>query len=94
MSLEMAIEAVEAEAVRGQNAKLATLASPSNLSVTPGPPVSQNGKVRHSLATLWAGFLRHANDGPPDREATPDHGTRSKGRTWLTEVLGRASRAG
>jgi hypothetical protein len=44
MSLEMAVEAVEAEAVRGQNAKLAALSSSSNFSVTPGPPPSQNGK--------------------------------------------------
>ena len=34
-SLEMAIEAVEAKAVRGQSAKLATLASSSNRLVTP-----------------------------------------------------------
>jgi hypothetical protein len=93
MSLEMAIEAVEAEVVHGQNAKLATLASSSNLSVTPGPPVSQNGKVRLSLATLWAGFLRQANGSAPGRKATPDHSTDTKGRTWLTEVLGRASGA-
>jgi hypothetical protein len=89
-SLEMAIEAAEANSVRGENAKLATLASSSNRSVRPAPPVSQNGKVRLSLAALWGGFLRRADDGAP----TPDHGTDSNSRTWLTEVLGRASRAG
>src|SRR5712691_10698363 len=50
MSLEMAIEAVEAETVCEQNAKLATLAtSPlrANVSVTPSPPATQNGEVRH-----------------------------------------------
>ena len=90
MSLEMAIEAVEAEAVRRQNANLATPASSSNRSVRPAPPVSQNGKVRLSLAALWGGFLRRADDGAP----TSDNDTDRKGGTWLTEVLGRASRAG
>ena len=90
MSLEMAIEAVEAEAVRRQNANLATPASSPNRSAVPVRPVSQNGKVRLSLATLWGGFLCPADDGAP----MPDHGTDSNSRTWLTEVLGRASRAG
>jgi hypothetical protein len=92
MSLEIAIEAVEAEAVREQNAKLAALVSSSSLSVTLGPPGSQKGKVRHSLAMLWTGFLRQPDDGAPDREALPDQSTDSKGRTWLTELLARASR--
>jgi hypothetical protein len=94
MSLEMAIEAVEAEAVREQNAKLAPLRA--SVSVTPSPPANQNGEVRHSLATLWAGILRRADDGAPGRgEAMSDHsedGTDSEGRTWLTELLARASR--
>ena len=60
MALEAAIEAVEAKAVRGQNASLATLASSFNRSAMPAPPVSQNGKVRLSLATLWGGCLRRA----------------------------------
>jgi hypothetical protein len=54
MSLEMAIEAVEAEAVREQSAKLATLATfppRTSVSVTPSPPANQNGEVRHSLAS-------------------------------------------
>jgi hypothetical protein len=92
MSLEMAIEAVEAEAVRGQNAKSATLASSSNRSVTPAPPVSQSGKVRLSLATLWTDFLRRPAAGTPRREAMPDHRQESNGRTWVTELLARASR--
>jgi hypothetical protein len=92
MSLEMAIEAVEADAVRGQNAKSATLARSSNLSVTPDPPASQSGKVRLSLATLWGGFPRRAEHGASGREATPDHRQESNGRTWVTELLARASR--
>jgi hypothetical protein len=49
MSLEMPIEAVEA--VREQNAKLATVATSSlraSVLVTPSPPANQNGEVRHS----------------------------------------------
>ena len=92
ISLKIAIEAVEAEAVRKQYAKLATLAGSSlraNVSLTPGPPVRQNGRVRESLATLWAGFRRRASDGAPGRDANPDHGIDSKGHTWLTELLTR-----
>jgi hypothetical protein len=99
MSLEMAIETVEAEAVHEQNAKLPTLATSSlraSVSVTPSPPANQNGEVRHSLATLWAGILRRADDGAPRRsEAMSDHsdnGSHGRGRTWLTELLARASR--
>ena len=91
-SLEMAIEAVEAKAVRGQSAKLATLASSSNRLVTPAPPVSQGGKVRLSLATLWTDFHRRPDAGAPDREAMPHHRQESNGRTWVTELLARASR--
>jgi hypothetical protein len=46
MSLRMAIEAVEAEAVREQNAKLATPATFSlrpRVSVVPSAPANQNG---------------------------------------------------
>jgi hypothetical protein len=99
MSLEMAIEAVEAEAVHEQSATLATLTTsplPASVSVTPSPPANQNGDVRHSLATFWAGILRRADDGAPGRgEAMSDHsedGTDSGGRTWLIELLARASR--
>jgi hypothetical protein len=99
ISLEMAIEAVEAEAVLEQSAKLATLATSTlrvGVSVTPSPPANQNGEVRHSLATFWAGILRRADDGAPGRgEAMSDHredGTDSGGRPWLTELLARASR--
>src|SRR5262249_40912067 len=93
MSLEMAIEAVEASAVRGQNAKLATPVSSSaraNVPGTPGPLESR--KVRRSLATLGAGFLRRPDEAASGREAMPDRGTDSRGRTWLTELLARASR--
>jgi hypothetical protein len=90
MSLEMAIEAVEADAVRRQRANSATTATSFSRSAMPAPPVSQNGKVRLSLATLWGGCLRRADDGAP----TSDNDTDRKGGTWLTEVLGRASRAG
>jgi hypothetical protein len=99
MSLETAIEAVEAEAVREQNAKLATLATSSlraSVSVTPRPSANQKGEVRLSLTTLWAGILRRADDGAPRRgEAISNHsedGTDGTGRTWLTELLARASR--
>jgi hypothetical protein len=80
MSLKIAIEAIEAEAVRKQDAKLAMV------SVTPGPP------VRQTLAKLWADLRRRAYDGSPGRDANPDHGTDSKGHTWLTELLDSASR--
>lgn len=101
MSLEVAIEAVEAveAAVREQQAKLATLAtSPLRaLSARPSQPTNQNGEVRHSLATFWAGILRRADDGTPGRgEAMSDQSedsTDSGGRAWLTELLTRASRA-
>jgi hypothetical protein len=52
-SLEMAIEAVEADAVVEQNAKSATLASCSlraRGSVTPSQPANQNDGARRSLA--------------------------------------------
>ena len=95
ISLKIAIEAVEAEAVRKQYAKLATLAGSSlraNVSLTPGPPGRQNGRVRDSLANLWLGFRHRADDGAPGRDANPDHGIDSKGHTWLTELLDSASR--
>ena len=94
MSLEMAIEAVEAEAVCEQT--LATSPLRAGVSVTPSLPANQNGEVRHSLATFWAGILRRADDGTPGRgEAMSDQsedGTASRGRAWLTELLTRASR--
>jgi hypothetical protein len=95
MALETAIETVEAQAVRAQTAKLATPVGSSaraHVPVTPGPLDSQKVKVRISLATLWAGFLRRSDDGASGREAMPDHGTDSIGRPWLTELLARASR--
>jgi hypothetical protein len=94
MSLEMAIEAVEADLVREQSVKLAALAaSPlhTGLSVTPSSPANQNGEVGRFRATLWAGGLRRAHA----QGRCEDHsGTDSGGRTWLTELLARASRAG
>jgi hypothetical protein len=99
MSLGMAIEAVEAEAVREQNAKFATLAaSPlrASVSVTPSPSANEKGEVRLSLTTLWAAIFRRADDGAlRSGEAISDHskdGTDGGGRTWLTQLLDRASR--
>jgi hypothetical protein len=90
----MAIEAVEAEAVREQT--LATSPLRAGVSVTPSLPANQNGEVRHSLATLWAGIIRGADDGAPGRgEPMSDRredGTDNGGHTWLTELLARASR--
>jgi hypothetical protein len=67
MSLETAIEAVEAveAAVREQKAKWGALATSSlraSVSATPSLPANQNGEVRHSLATLWAGILRRSEE--------------------------------
>jgi hypothetical protein len=89
MSLEMAIEAVEAEAVCGQNAKLATLSLCS--------PANQNGEARRSLATPWAGIFRRGGGSAQGRgEALSrqsaggtDNGERRE--TSLTELLARAS---
>ena len=87
MSLEMAIEAVEADLMREQSAKLATLGtSPlrTGLSVTPSQPANQSGEVRH---------LRRAH-APGRGEAMSDHnedGSATAGRTWITELLARAS---
>ncbi len=100
LSLEMAIEAVEAEVAHRQNAKLASpAASPrrDNVSVMPNPPANQNGKARRSLATLLAGIFCRAADGPQGRvealsthsEDDTDYGEPRD--TWLTELLARAS---
>jgi len=72
MALEIAIEAVEAEAVREQSAKLATLASSR---LTPSPPENQNGEAPQSFRTLWASILRRADE-QGRREALSDHGHR------------------
>jgi hypothetical protein len=93
MSLEIAIEAVEAEAVREQNAKLAALARP-RVSDAPSPPANRNGEARRSLATFW-NDIRRAEHGVPGRAAMSDHrehGTDNGGHTSLTELLARASR--
>jgi hypothetical protein len=94
MSLEMAIEAVEADLVREQSAKLATLAtSPlrTGLSVAPSLPANQNGEAGQFSRGTWAGSLRRAH-APGRGENHSEHGTDSRGRTWLTELLARASR--
>jgi hypothetical protein len=100
MSLDMAIEAVEAGLMREQNAKMEALAtSPlrTGFSVTPSLRANQNGEVRHSRATLWAGILRRTH--APGRGEAMSHrdnnedGSCSGGRTWMTELLARASRA-
>jgi hypothetical protein len=102
MSLEMAIEAVEAQAVREQNAKLATPAiSPlrAEVSLASSPPANQNGKARHHLATLWARTFGGAADGAQGHsEALSGHSDEDRTDwgerrdTWLTELLARASR--
>jgi hypothetical protein len=101
MSLQMAIEAVEADAVREQNAKLATPATFSlrpRFSVVPSPPANQNGEARRSLATLWARIFGGAGDGAQGHsEALPGHSEDGTDcgeprDTWLTELLARASR--
>jgi hypothetical protein len=87
MSPEMAIEAVEAEAVRGQNAKLAALQFLQFFSL--GPPASR-GKARRSLATLeLACSVELTMALQVARLTTAPNG---KGRTSLTELLARASR--
>jgi hypothetical protein len=92
MSLETAIEAVEAveAAVRERRSSFASPVA----SVSPSPPANQNGEVRHSLATLLADIFRRADDGAPGR-AMSDHredGTDCATPTSLTELLARASR--
>jgi hypothetical protein len=96
MSLEMAIEAVEADSMREQRAHLATLASPvhAGLSVTLSLPAEQNGELQYSRAIFWAGILRRAHV-PARSEAMSNRnedGSASGGRTWMTELLARASR--
>jgi hypothetical protein len=101
LSLEMAIEAVEAEAVGKQNAKLATLASSSlRGTVTPGQPTIENEKARGSLATLLAGIFRRAGDDaliPGEARSSHSGDGTDCGEpcdTPLTELLARASRGG
>jgi hypothetical protein len=100
LSLEMAIEAVEAEAVVEQNAKSATLASCSlraRGSVAASNPANQY-ETRRSLATLWAGIFRRAGDDakiPGEaRSGRSGHGTDCGEHrdSWLTELLPRATR--
>jgi hypothetical protein len=57
MALEVAIEAVEAEAMRKQNARLA-----ASSRLTPSPPANQNGETSQSSTTLWASILRRADE--------------------------------
>jgi hypothetical protein len=67
LSLQMAIDAVEAEVAVKQNAKSATHISSSRRargSVTPSQPANQNDEARWSLATLWASIFRRAGDDP------------------------------
>jgi hypothetical protein len=99
LSLEMAIEAVEAEAVGEQNAKSATLSSSSlrtRGSVPPSQPANQNDETRRSFGTLWASIFRRAGDDAqiPARSGHSGDGTDcgEPRDTWLTELLARASR--
>jgi hypothetical protein len=100
MSLEMAIEAVEAEATCNQNARLATLATSSlraGVSVMQSLPANLNGEARRSITTLWSGIFRRAGDGAQDRGEQPsghfedDTDSGERRETWLTELLARAS---
>jgi hypothetical protein len=68
MALEMAIEAVEAEAVREQSARWA-----ASSRLTPSPPANQNGETSQSFTTLWASVLRRADE-QGRREGLSDHG--------------------
>jgi hypothetical protein len=68
VSLEMAIEAVEAEAVREQSARLT-----ASSRLTPSPPANQNGETSQSFTTLWTSILRRADE-PGRREGLSDHG--------------------
>jgi hypothetical protein len=73
----MAIEAVEVDAAREQNAKLATPATFSlrpRVSLVPSPPANQNGEARRPLATLWASIFRRAGDGIQDHREAPSGG--------------------
>jgi hypothetical protein len=95
MSLEMAIEAVEAEATCDQDARRATLA-PSSLrvrvSVTPSPSANQNGEARRFLATLWTGMFRRGAQGHAlSSNSDAVTGCGEPRETWLTELLARAS---
>jgi hypothetical protein len=78
LSLEMAIEAVEAEAVVEQNAKSATLASCSlraSGSATPSQPANQNNGARRSPARLLlpaAGNHTERGDKADEREPAVD----------------------
>jgi hypothetical protein len=99
MSLEMAIEAVEAEAVHQKNVKLANLSTSFGArgAVGPSPPSNENGQARRSLVTLWAGIFCRAADGPQRRGETlsshseDDTDWGEPRDTWLTELLARAS---
>jgi hypothetical protein len=90
LSLEMAIEAVEAEAVVEQNAKSATFAK--------SQAADRNDVAHRSPARLWTGIFRRASDDAQiSGEAPSGHsgdGTLcDKTRdTWLTALLARASR--
>jgi hypothetical protein len=101
LSLEMAIEAVETEAVDEQNAKASTLAGSSlraRGSVTPSQPANQNDEAIVPSRHFWAGIFRRAGDDAQiPGQARPDHsghGTvcREPRDGWLTELLARASR--
>jgi hypothetical protein len=98
LSLQMAIDAVEAEAMVELNAKSATPASSSLRARTPSQPANQNDEAPWSLATLWAGIFRRASDDPQipgevrsghSRDGTDNREPRD---TRLTELLARASR--
>jgi len=98
MALEMAIEAVEAEALREQSARSATLATTSRhdgVAAAPSPPANQNGKARRSPAARWVSIFRRADYGARSRRSGLSDDGVDNGEcrdTWLTELLARASR--
>jgi hypothetical protein len=101
LSLEMAIEAVEAETVLEQNAKSATLANASlraRGSVRLSQPANKNDGAYLSTATPWAVIFRRAGDDAqiPGETLSGHSGDGTDCRkprdTWLTDLLARASR--
>jgi hypothetical protein len=84
MSLENAIEKVEADAVRRRSTPVArgAAADYEPLVAIPAPPPNQDGELRGSLKKLWSGII--------SRTAGSEQPTTGRD-TWLTELLARAS---
>jgi hypothetical protein len=84
MSLENAIEKVEADAVRRRSTPIARAAAADYVPVVAirTPPANQDGELRGSLKKLWSGII--------SRAAGSEQPTTGRD-TWLTELLARAS---